>query len=234
MEIICPGCHTKYNISDDKLPDSDIVILRCPKCNQKIKLLRDKINKLKQEKVSIKNENKEISNSQNTPKYTEKLDIYDEELSKGMEFFSSDTKTALFFASQAHAVQEISSRLQQLGFEVRKIRDVEELKARFRYHTYDLILICKLNENDNLIVDKLLTYINKMPMQVRRNIIVIYCHLTGNKLDTMQAFLYGVDITISPLDLTRLEEVIEKTEKNKKVLYRVFKECKDIVEKQIS
>jgi len=231
MEIICPGCHTKYTISDDKLPDSETIILKCPKCNQKIKLVRDENNKLHQEKIESQ---QTTTHDKNNTLYTDKLDIYDDDFSKGMEFFSPDTKTALFFSSQAHAVQEISSRLKQLGFETRRIKDVDELRARFRYHTYDLILICKLNEDDGPIVEKLINYINKIPMQTRRNIIVVYCHLTGNKLDTMQAFLYGVDITISPLDLTRLDEILERVEKDNKALYRVFKECQDLVEKQIS
>ncbi len=227
MEIICPGCHTKYTISEDKLPDSETIILKCPKCNQKIKLVRDKNNRLYQEKTEVQTK----AHDKNDTLYTDKLDVYDD-FSKGMEFFSPDTKTALFFSSQDHAVQEISSRLKQLGFEVRRIQNIDELNARFRYHTYDLVLICKLNEDDTPIVEELITYINKMPMQIRRNITVIYCHLTGNKLDTMQAFLYGVDITISPLDLTRLEEIIEKAEKDKKLLYRVFKECQNLVEKE--
>ncbi len=227
MEIICPGCHTKYTISEDKLPDSETIILKCPKCNQKIKLVRDKNNRLYQEKTEVQTK----AYDKNDTLYTDKLDVYDD-FSKGMEFFSPDTKTALFFSSQDHAVQEISSRLKQLGFEVRRIQNIDELNARFRYHTYDLVLICKLNEDDTPIVEELITYINKMPMQIRRNITVIYCHLTGNKLDTMQAFLYGVDITISPLDLTRLEEIIEKAEKDKKLLYRVFKECQNLVEKE--
>ncbi len=232
MEIVCPGCHTKYTISEDKLPNSEVIVLRCPKCNQKIRLIRDKDNKIHQEK-----DVKKVDNLQDSPEgkteYTKKLDIYDDEFSKGMEFFSADTKTALFFSSQSHAAQEISSRLKQLGFEVRRIKDVDELKARFRYHTYDLILICKLNEDDTSVVDDLIAYINKMPMQTRRNVIVIYCHLTGNKLDTMQAFLYGVDITITPLDLTRLEDIVEKAEKDKKLLYRVFNECRKFIEHQV-
>ncbi len=223
MEIICPGCHTRYNLPDDKIPKTGKISIRCPKCNHKITISREKGSGPPEEKTVITDTEKQGPASTKEP--AAESDIT-------MEFFEPGTKTALFFCPQSHASGEIAAQLSQLGFETRKINSLDELVSRLRYHVYDLILICKLKEDDEAATFKLLEHINKLPMQTRRNILVIYCHLTGNKLDTMQAFLYGVDITINPLDLGRLMQIIEHAEQNHTAKYSVFNDCKALVEKE--
>jgi hypothetical protein len=70
-------------------------------------------------------------------------------------------------------------------------------------------------------------------MDMRRKIFVIYVHPRGNRLDSMQTFSMGADVTISPSDLGNLSEILSSALDAKEIAYKVFFECKAKVEEEV-
>ncbi len=109
------------------------------------------------------------------------------------------------------------------------MKEFNELAARLRYHSYDLILLYQDAHEVDEDLQGILDFVNSMSLDERRRIFVILIHLSGNRVDEMQAFLRGVDLTLNPIDLARLREIVPYEMDKKKGFYKRFLEIKEKV-----
>ena len=210
MDVICTGCSRHYKIAEEKLPSEGIAYFTCPNCKEKIK---------------IEAPSKKISLS------TGKRTVTAE--SQGFESFEPGTKTALVYCPESQARKLLHKELSGLGYEVRLINQRDEIRFRFRYHIYDLILLCQNGPEPEDDLSNIQEYISSLLMDMRRKIFVVYVHPRGNRLDSMQAFSMGADVTISPSDPENLSEILSQALEAKEIAYKVFSECKAKVEKEV-
>jgi hypothetical protein len=209
VDVICTGCSRRYKIAEEKLPSDSVAYFTCPNCKERMKI--------------------EVPSKKNLLPKGKKTFATD---SQGFESFEPGTKTALVYCPESQARKLLQKELIGLGYEVRLINQQDDIMFRFRYHIYDLII---LYQNESEPEDDLVNiqeYISSLPMDMRRKIFVVYVHPIGNRLDSMQAFSMGADLTISPSDLGNLFEILSPALDTEEIAYKVFFECKAKVEKE--
>lgn len=210
MDVICTGCNKQYKIAEENLPSEGPAYFTCPNCNTRI---------------NIEIPSKIISLSTGKKIFTTQ--------SEGFESFEPGAKTALVYCNMSRAREFLEKELTTLGYEVRFINQVDDLKARFRYHIYDLIF---LNQNEQQAKEELKDiqkYINSLLMGIRRRVFVVYVFPKGNRFDRLLAFSMGVDLTMCPLDLKNISQIIPQAIEAKDLSYKVFLESKARLEEEM-
>ncbi|MEA1866868.1 MAG: hypothetical protein U9N19_02030 [Thermodesulfobacteriota bacterium] len=210
MDVICTGCSRHYKIAEEKLPSDSVAYFTCPNCKKRIKI---------------------AAPSKRIPISTNKKTVTTE--SQGFESFEPGTKTALVYCPESQEKELLQKELTGLGYEVRLINQQDDIRFRFRYHTYDLIILYQNGPEPEDDLADIQEYISSLLIDIRRNIFVIHVHSGGDRLDSMQAFSMGVDLTISPSDLGGLSEILSQALEAKEIAYKVFSECKAKVEEDV-
>ena len=210
VDVICTGCSRHYKIAEGKLPLDSVAYFTCPNCKERIK---------------IHAPSKVISPSAREKTVTAE--------SQGFESFEPGTKTALVYCPESQARELLQKELTGLGYEVRLINQQDDIRSRFRYHIYDLIFLYQNGSEPEDDLADIQEYINSILMDMRRKISVIYVHPRGNRLDSMQAFSIGADVTINPPDLKNLSKILSPALEAKEIAYKVFFECKAKVEEDV-
>jgi hypothetical protein len=210
VDITCTGCGRHYKIAEEKLPSSSLAYFTCPNCK---------------ERIEIKAPSKIISLSAGEKIFTTK--------SHGFEYFEPGTKTALIYCPESRTRGLLKKELTGLGYEVRLINQQDDIRFRFRYHIYDLIILCQNGPEPEDDLSNIQEYISSLLMDIRRRIFVVYVHSGGSRFDSMQAFSMGADLTISDPDLGHLSKILSSALETKKMAYKVFSECKAKVEEEV-
>ena len=92
-----------------------------------------------------------------------------------------------------------------------------------RFHVFDLVVLDE-NYEGNPESNHVLQYLERLPMNTRRNIFVL---LLGNDLstgDNMTAFNKSVNLVVNLKDADELEKVLKQSLTEHEEFYRVFKE----------
>ena len=210
MDVICTGCSRHYKIAEEKLPSDGVAYFTCPNCKERIKI------QAPSKKISLSTGEKTITTD-----------------SQGFESFEPGTKTALVYCPESQARELLQKELIGLGYEVRLINQQDDIRSRFRYHIYDLILLYQNGPEAKDDLTNIQEYISSLLMDMRRKIFVVYVHPRGNRLDSVQAFSMGSDLTISPSDIGNLSKILSSAFEAKKMAYKVFFECKAKVEEEV-
>ncbi len=150
-------------------------------------------------------------------------DLDDEEA--GYENFEPGVKTALVYCPTYDTMIMIKKGMQQLGYEIRRCSSAKDVRARFRYHIYDLLILYNAGREPDGQLTDILKWVNNTSMDVRRRVLVLYLSINANLNDTMRAFSMGVDAMVNSLELANLPSILEKIEKRRESTYRVFNEC---------
>ena len=224
MDIVCDVCGKRYVVSDEKIPPGGAVAVQCKGCGHKMVIRRP-------EGSPPAEEARSSGGSRARRRAMDEL-IGSQAREMAMEFFRPGAKTALWFCPPGKAATEIQRQLEQLGFEAREVKDHHELAARLRYHTYDLILLYQDSHEVDEPLRNILAFVNAMPLEERRRVFVALIFLGGNRVDEMLAFDRGVDLTLNPIDLARLREIIPYEMERKRAFYKRFEEIQEKVSRE--
>jgi len=209
VDVICTGCSKRYKIAEEKLPSDGVAYFTCPKCKEQIKI------EVPSKKILLSTGEKTVA-----------TDL------QGFEPFEPDTKTALVYCPESQARELLQKELIGLGYEVRLINQQDDIRSRFRYHIYDLILLYQNGPEAKDDLTNIQEYISSLLMDMRRKIFVVYVHPRGNRLDSMQAFSIGSDLTIGLSEIGNLSKILPSAFEAKEIAYKVFFECKAKVEEE--
>ncbi len=204
MEIVCKGCNKRYTIRDDKIPTQGSAYLSCPQCGEKIEIKAPE-----PVQTTVTSADGDLSNQYDDP-----------------EFFEPGAKTALVYCPQEEARLEANKALKQLNFRVREIKNASDIAGRFRYNTFDLVLLFQNGPDPEEPLKEIHGFINNLEPERRKKVFVVYFHLSGNRYNGLQAFSYSVDMTLNPLDLGSLVDLLPKALKQKEFNYKIFEECR--------
>lgn len=210
MDVICTGCRRHYKIAEEKLPSDGVAYFTCPNCKERIKI------EAPSKTISLSTCEKTVTTE-----------------SQGFESFEPGTKTALVYCPESQAREPLQEELSGLGYEVRLINQLDDIRSRFRYHIYNLIILYQNGPEPEDDLSNIQEHVSSFLMNMRRKIFVIHVHPRGNRLDSMQAFSMGADLTISPSDLGNLSEILSPALDAKEIAYKVFFECKAKVEEEV-
>ncbi len=153
--------------------------------------------------------------------------------STGFEFFEPGTKTTLVYCPEARAMEQLNKGLTNLGYETRSIKKKDDIASRFRYHIYDIIFLYQKGPDPEDDLIDMREYIGSLQMDMRRKTFVVYVHLAGNRHDSLQAFSLGVDLSINPLEIGNLSNILLPALDAKEVTYKIYFECKARVEEEV-
>ncbi len=213
MEISCSGCGKRYKIPKEKLPKTGVAYITCPNCRDKIRL-------------DAPNTDESFSAAPSPSPTSFSKPVLKSSRAEGFEIFELGTRTALVYCPEAEAKEQIHSALGNMGYEIREVKKASEVAARFKYHIYEVVLLYQKGPDAEEELREIIHVINSLEMSVRRQVFVVYVFLAGNRYDSLQAFNLSVDLTMTPLDISKLPEILPGAMEAKTVLYSAFDETR--------
>ncbi|MFP4531365.1 MAG: zinc-ribbon domain-containing protein [Desulfobacterales bacterium] len=222
MEIKCDQCQSKLNVPDEKLPVGKISSVRCPKCKSKITI------DLRPDQVSENNTGGDSVFFESGAEAAEPKGGVDEAgydaSEKPFDFLEEEGKTALICENDTARVKQIKEVLDIMEYNITEPEGIRDALRKMKYHTYDLVLVNEgFNESDPE-SNGILIYLERMQMEVRRDIYVGLISDRFPTMDYMTAFLKSVNITINPKDMGSLDQILTRGINERDLFYSVYKE----------
>ena len=210
MEIVCRNCNKRYRIDESKLPENEKIYIKCAGCLQKIEI----------EPAAREEEIEPPLQKQHEP-------------SRPAEYFEPGSRTGLIYCEDVQARLEMEKNVHNMGFEIRTINNRADARHQFRYNIFDVVIIYQKGPDPEKSLLEVLDFFNNLAPEIRRKVVVIFIHLAGNRFNFLEAFSKGVDITLTPMDLNKLQEMLPSLIEEKKARYKIFSECLKKVEESI-
>ena len=166
MEISCNNCKGRFSVPDDKLPEGKVASIRCPKCKGKIV-------------IDLTNEGKGADDQKPAPAPPHAFDFdegvddnyYDAD-ERPFDFLEEEGKTALICEKDPAVVKAIQTVLDIMEYSVTVAESMRDALRKMKYHTYDMILINETFDAPDTEINGILSYLERLQMDIRRNIFV--------------------------------------------------------------
>lgn len=214
MEIVCNSCNTKLSVADDKLPKDKAASIRCPKCKNKIAIdLRQNAGNGKAEKTA----------SPNPFNFDEGTEDYDAS-ERPFDFLEEEGNTALVCENDPEIIKQINIVLGIMDYSVATADTVRDALKKMKYHTYDMMLINETFDGSDPDANGLLVYMERLEMDVRRNIFVGLLTRRYPTMDNMAAFLKSVNITINLKDIGSIDRILSRGINEYEMFYAAYKD----------
>ncbi len=180
MEFTCDKCKIKFKVPDEKLPDAKTAALKCPKCKEK--MIVD-LAALRKEKDNVGPEPKSIQDFG----FDEGSDDYDVS-ERPFDFLEEEGKTALICEEDPKIVKEIVTVLGIMEYTTTVAENIREALRKMKYHVYDMILVNENFNGSDPDTNGILIYLERLTMDIRRNIFVGLLTRQYPTMDNMAAF----------------------------------------------
>jgi predicted Zn finger-like uncharacterized protein len=205
MDVSCDKCEAKFKIPDEKVPKDQAFSLTCPKCKNKITI---------EPKAAAKP----------APPHEEKGgDAYDA-ADKPFDFLEEGTETALVCENEPDLRAKIREGLEGLGYQTREPKTPIEALKQMRFHTFDVIVLDELFGTTDPEENNVLRFLERMPMEERRNIYLALITERFRSSDHMAAFNKSVNIVINRSNINDIGPILKRGVAENVVFYRVYKE----------
>ncbi len=218
MEISCNNCKGRFNVPDDKLPEGKMASIRCPKCKGKIV-------------IDLTNEGKDADDPKPIPDSTyafnfdEGIDDSDYNADeRPFDFLEEEGKTALICEKDPAIVKPIQTVLDIMEYNVTVAENMRDALRKMKYHTYDMILINETFDAPDPEINGILIYLERLQMDIRRNIFVGLLTTRYATMDNMAAFLKSVNITINVNDIDKVDRVLGRGISEFDLFYAIYKD----------
>jgi len=192
MNVTCHTCKTKFNIPDHKIPRGKGVTVKCPKCEERIKL----------------------------PPLTQETHA-DRKQGQSARIPFEERRNALVLIDDDELNKKVYSIIEQMGFEAETAINTKAAVTKMEYHVYHLVVIDDTFDQDkglSVIIKKM----NAMDMSLRRKICLVWISNKYNTNDGMAALHSSVNSIIHIDDVIHLEAVLSKCLKEHKNFYTVY------------
>ena len=207
MDIICHNCHSKFKISDKKLPPGKTASLPCPKCKSKISVGAGK--------PAIKN-----AGSADTGENGDGYDAFD----KPFDFIEEEGLTALVCEQNPLAQKNIMDALDLMEYQITSAESARDALKRMRYHVYDLIVVNESFDTENPDANGVVIYLERLSMATRRNMFVAMISDRFRTMDNMMALNKSVNLIINVKNIEDIGKILSRSITDGEYFYRVFKE----------
>ena len=212
MEITCKKCKTKLSIPDEKLPKDKAASVVCPKCKEKI------IIDLQKEDISKTDAG--MFEENNFDEGTEDYDVSE----RPFDFLEEEGKTALVCEESPEILKEITTVLEIMDYSITKAKNVREALRSMKYHIYDMVLVNETFSNSDPDANGILIYLDRLEMDVRRNIFVGLLSRRFTTMDKMTAFLKSVNLIINLKDINKIDRILSRGINEYELFYAIYKD----------
>lgn len=213
MNIECASCQGKFKIAADKLPAGQSATVKCPRCKSKI--------------VIPANDDP----SDDADAAFDDLFAFDEDEGEGydasekpFDFIEEEGKTALVCESDSLIREKIRPSLDIMEYHTTEVPNSREALKKLRYHNYDLIVVNEYFDTQDPDANPLLIYLERLLMEMRRNIYVVLITSRFRTMDYMIAFQKSVNLVLNIRNIDDFDKIIQRGMADYGLFYKVYKE----------
>jgi predicted Zn finger-like uncharacterized protein len=213
MEIVCESCQGKFKIADGKLPAGKTASLKCPRCSAKIIVTPA------------------AADTQNAEAVFEDLFDFEGEDDSGydasekpFDFIEEEGKTALVCEADAVLREKVQPTLDLLEYHITEVPNSRDALKKMRYHTYDLIILNEYFDTQDPDANAVLIYLERLNMEVRRNIFVTLLSSRDRTMDHMTAFQKSVNMIVNIRNIDDFDKILQRGMADYGLFFKVLKE----------
>lgn len=217
MEITCDSCQSKFKIADEKIPAGKAASFPCPKCRNKITI--------KPAEPDEAVESSDAVNEEETDFGFEEQEDYAPIASESVfDFAEEEGKIALVCESDAVIKEKLIKALDLLEYHVSESPDNRDALRKLRYKVYDAVVLDEYFGTKNPDANGVLIYLQRLPMELRRNMFVTLISDRLRTMDYMMAFSKSVNLIVNKKNIDDVEKILSRNITEYEMFYRIFKE----------
>jgi predicted Zn finger-like uncharacterized protein len=213
MDVTCEHCQSKFKIADEKIPVGKNASFPCPKCKQRIEI-----------KASEPLETSAANGEDGVAaEFGFEEDGY-ETSDKPFDFIEEEGKIALICESDASVREKINDALGLLEYHVSEATDNRDALRNLRYKPYDLVVIDEYFGTKDPDRNGVLIYLERLHMDVRRNMFVTLISDRYRTMDYMMAFCKSVNLILNKKNIPEVEKILARNVAEFEMFYRIYQE----------
>jgi predicted Zn finger-like uncharacterized protein len=216
MEFTCDKCQVRFMVPDEKLPDAKTAALRCPKCKEKLIVDLAGLRKEKEVQKAPEKEDHDFG-------FDEGAEDYDVS-ERPFDFLEEEGKTAIICEEDPKIIKEIVTVLGIMEYTTTVVDSVRDALRKMKYHMFDMVLVNESFGGSDPDANGILIYLERLNMDVRRNIFVGLLTRQYPTMDNMGAFLRSVNMTINVKDIDKIDKILSRGINEYELFYAIFKD----------
>lgn len=213
MDIICENCQSKFKIPDESIPGGKTATLPCPKCKKTISIKAPEVTKTAK---------KDAAGGLEADFDFEEDDYENSE--KPFDFIEEEGKIALVCETDTPVRDSIIRALELLEYHVSAAKDNRDALRNLRYKVYDLVVVDEYFGTKDPERNGVLIYLERLHMDVRRNMFVTLISDRFRTMDFMMAFCKSVNLIINKKNIVDVEKILSRNITDYEMFYRIYKE----------
>jgi predicted Zn finger-like uncharacterized protein len=213
MDIICENCQSKFKIPDESIPRGKTATLPCPKCRKTISIKAPETIE-----AATGGEADGVA-----AEFGFEEDGYDSS-EKPFDFIEEEGKIALVCESDAVVREGLVRALELLEYHVSEATDNREALRNLRYKVYDLVVVDEYFGTKDPERNGVLIYLERLHMDVRRNMFIALISDRFRTMDHMMAFCKSVNLIINKKNIEDVEKILSRNIADYEMFYSIYKE----------
>ncbi len=213
MDIICENCQSKFKIPDETIPRGKSATLPCPKCKKIISVKAP-------ETINAATDGEVDSVAE---EFSFEEDGYDSS-EKPFDFIEEEGKIALVCESDTVVRDGIVRALELLEYHVSEAKGNRDALRSLRYKAYDLVVVDEYFGTKDPERNGVLIYLERLHMDVRRNMFIALISDRFRTMDHMMAFCKSVNLVINKKNINDAEKILSRNITDYEMFYRIYKE----------
>ena len=215
MDVSCENCQARFKIPDEKVPKNQVFAITCPKCKEKISI----DTRTATDKPAAKPEpkrDKTLVDEVASGSY----DASD----RPFDFLEEGAETALICEPDEAVREKIRTVLEMMGYHTTSPKNAREVLKQMRFHVFELVAINERFDTPDPDQNNILRYMERLPMDTRRNMFVVLLSDRFRTNDNMAAFNKSVNLIVSLENIDNFEKVVQRGVSENTLFYKVYKE----------
>lgn len=214
MDVACDHCQARFKIPDEKVPKNQVFAMTCPKCKQKFSV------------------DTRVEAPAAKPKEQPSKTLMDEVASdsysasdKPFDFLEEGAETALVCEPDEGVRETVQAALKNMGYHVTSSKNAREVLKQMRFHVFDMVAINELFDTTEPDQNNILKYMDRLSMDIRRNMFVVLLSDRFRTQDNMAAFNKSVNLIVNLSNVGDFEKIVQRGITDNKAFYKVYREC---------
>ncbi|MEJ2098136.1 MAG: hypothetical protein P8Y38_13665 [Deltaproteobacteria bacterium] len=141
------------------------------------------------------------------------------------DFAEEEGKIALICESDTVIKEKLIKALDLLEYHVSESADQRDALRKLRYKVYDVVVLDEYFGTKNPDANGVLIYLQRLPMETRRNMFVTLVSDRYRTMDYMMAFSKSVNLIINKKNIDDVEKILSRNIAEYEMFYRIFKEA---------
>ena len=216
MDITCENCQSKFKIPDETIPRGKSATLPCPKCKKTISI--------KASEATNAATDGEVDSV--AAEFSFEEDDF-ETSEKPFDFIEEEGKIALVCESDTVVRDGIVRALELLEYHVSEAKGNRDALRSLRYKAYDLVVVDEYFGTKDPERNGVLIYLERLHMDVRRNMFIALISDRFRTMDHMMAFCKSVNLVINKKNINDAEKILSRNITDYEMFYRIYKETLD-------